>query len=266
VDSLASLVKWKPRLTELVFVEGFDVPFGDPASQRVLKRFYDSDALVGLPITVVRTSLRQVTDRWFRQAGIEPWDLYHGAAIAAVGLALAPRTVVIASSYSYDHLHPCGSHPLLDPLWSTENTEFVHDGMELRRIERLQLIGQDRSLLDLVRVCWEQTEQYNCGRCEKCLRTMVGLEGLGLLKHCRAFPDNRVDPRHLRGISMSATSPIFWNELEGLPLRPEIRREVERLLRDANLQMPAGRGVTASAKRLLYSARRSIELFRAALD
>jgi hypothetical protein len=94
----------------------------------------------------------------------------------------------IAASRSYADLIPLGSHPLLDPLWSTETTEFVHDGCEATRIEKAAVIASDDIALKHLRVCWENRGgAYNCGRCEKCLRTMACLRTLGVLQRCSAF-------------------------------------------------------------------------------
>ena len=42
---------------------------------------------------------------------------------------------------TYAHLGPLGSHPLLDPLWSSEDVELVHDGCEATRLDKLALRG-----------------------------------------------------------------------------------------------------------------------------
>ena len=34
--------------------------------------------------------------------------------------------------------------------------------------------------LEILRVCWHDKKDYNCGECEKCIRTMVLLRLLGL--------------------------------------------------------------------------------------
>ena len=47
--------------------------------------------------------------------------------------------------------------------------------------------------LQSLRVCWEnRAGQYNCGRCEKCLRTMSNLRIAGALERCTTF-SSRLD-------------------------------------------------------------------------
>jgi hypothetical protein len=133
----------------------------------------------------VETNLHALRD------GVVSWRLYHGAALASVALLLAPRfhRVLIPASQSYADLFPLGSHPLVDPLWSTEDTELVHDGCEATRSERVARIAQSATALRWLRVCSEEAgEGDNCGRCEKCLRTMIGLRIAGALPRCAGFP------------------------------------------------------------------------------
>jgi hypothetical protein len=81
----------------------------------------------------VETNLRAFTD-----ARVES-KYYHGAGLASVALFLSSRfrKVYIPSTQSYFALSPMGSHPLPDPLWSTEETEIVHDGCEATRVDKV---------------------------------------------------------------------------------------------------------------------------------
>ena len=194
VDSCYTLVKSRLGLpsaadpiTHLIFVKGFDAPLAEAAGLaasearlRDLAREYDCRFIA------VETNLRDVLSA--------PWaEMHHGSALAAVGLALAPvlGTVLIPSSYDYLELIPHGSHPLLDELWSTETTDFLHDGCEVNRVDRLALLVRHApALVDRLRVCWEGSHggPVNCGHCGKCVRTMVILRSLGHLGATPSFP------------------------------------------------------------------------------
>jgi hypothetical protein len=106
LESLASFVRQKARVTELVFVEGLDIPLGDPAFGRVLERMHSGDCLRGLPLSVVHTGLRETLDACFRSAELGRWGVHRGAALAAVALALSPRTAIVGSTSSYSLFHP----------------------------------------------------------------------------------------------------------------------------------------------------------------
>jgi len=102
-------------------------------------------------------------------------------------------------------MFPSGSHPLLDPLWSTESVGIVNDGAEATRIQKIQWqIARSDVALRHLRVCWEnQDSDYNCGRCEKCIRTMVNLEIAGVLKQCLSF-DRPLDYRDVSRVALGS--------------------------------------------------------------
>lgn len=143
--------------------------------------------------------------------------LYFGAALASVGLTLEDifEKVYVASSFSYDQILPWGSHPALDPLWSTERVSIIHDGCEARRVDKTRFIAQFPVVTDTLRVCTYRPLSgsiYNCGLCEKCLRTMVGLHIAGALHKCRTLP-NSIDLRILRRIPIHREVRSLTEEL-----------------------------------------------------
>lgn len=105
-------------------------------------------------------------------------NLTQGSALASIALLLGFGRAFIPAAYSYSQLMPLGSHPLTDPLWSTEGVEIVHEGAEARRVDKVVLIAGDGPALRNLRVCFEDMNA-NCGHCAKCLRTLVPLRLLG---------------------------------------------------------------------------------------
>ncbi len=112
-----------------------------------------------------------------------PWDWNAGSRLAAAGLCLGGelRRLFVPSGDTYSTLSPWGSHPLVDPLWSTESLEFRHDGCEAFRSQKLEwrIIRSPVALENLTVCGYDATGLRNCGTCEKCLRTMIGLTALG---------------------------------------------------------------------------------------
>jgi diphthamide synthase (EF-2-diphthine--ammonia ligase) len=190
-DSFYTLLRHRDEIDALIFVHGFDFPPGDGALARTIADgIRRAAADLGKPLTEVETDLRGFSDPYAF------WESYHGAAMASVAHLLAGRfaRIYVPATLTYAHLSPLGSHPLLDPLWSTEAMELVHDGCEASRLEKLDYIAGEPAAVQWLRVCWENRgATYNCGRCEKCLRTMVALHALGRLGEFTAFPDV-VDP------------------------------------------------------------------------
>ncbi len=233
VDSSYSLAKSLTgdahELTHLINVLGFDIYLWEqaryPAVLRNISQVSESLGMSALPIT---TNLREMSDRivdWVR--------VYHGAALASTCLALRGlfRTVSVAATHTYAELRPLGTHPLLDPLWSTEETEFIHDGCEADRFTKLSQLAAQPMLLKKLRVCASDFEGpvYNCGRCQKCLRTMLGLHILGLLKECDTLP-HTIDPAQVRAIK----PPSPWTRAQLAGLRSRLGTEGEdAVLREA---------------------------------
>jgi len=208
LDSFYTALKHKQEITHLVFVHGFDVAINDlPLRAKVSASLREAAAKLQKPLIEVETNLREFSDLYVN------WDFYHGAALAAVGHLLSSRLckMFIAASRSYVDLIPLGSHPLLDPLWSTETMEFVHDGCEATRIEKAAAIASDDMALKHLRVCWENRGgAYNCGRCEKCLRTMACLRTVGVLERCSTFES----PLNLKALADLKVEQIYRAHLE----------------------------------------------------
>jgi hypothetical protein len=127
------------------------------------------------------------------------WTLHQGSALISTGLALSPllKKCVVAGR-PLEPTRPSGSHPLLDPLWSTETLEVVHDGTEAERTEKIaSRIARSKLALRTLRVCFEvENQPKNCGRCGKCLQTMMCLHVAGALEACSTF----VAPLRVNGV------------------------------------------------------------------
>ncbi len=130
---------------------------------------------------------------------------FFGAVLAALSHAFSKRVHLsyIASSYDLAHLHPCGSHPLLDPFYSSFDVRIVHRDLELSRMEKIRKVVQWDAAFQNMRVCLANVpDRLNCGRCEKCVRTMLALVALGALHKTRAFIEDDVFPENLSGFSI----------------------------------------------------------------
>ena len=188
VDSFFTLLKHREQIGTIILVHGFDLRLDDTEMRsKVSRSLREVAAELRVDLVEVETNVRAFADRYF------PWKFYHGSMLASVALLLAPRfrKVYVAASDSYCTLIPWGSHPLLDPLWSTEEIELAHDGLEANRFEKVATIASSEVALRYLRVCFPWTSNagaYNCGRCDKCMSTMACLRGVGALDRCATFP------------------------------------------------------------------------------
>ena len=184
VDSFYTLLKHEDEIDALVYVHGFDVDLNDTSLRRQISgMLHEVGDHFGKTVIEVETDLRDFSE------GRAAWGQYHGAALATVSHTLETNfDIFIPSSHTYAHLFPWGSHPLLDPLWSTRSTKFAHDGCEANRVQKCAKIVDHPIALNSLRVCWRNPESvYNCGRCEKCMRTMINLMAAGGLEDCSTF-------------------------------------------------------------------------------
>ncbi len=184
VDSFFSLLGHGEEITHLIFVRGFDAKLHkDDVDGSVLPAIRAVAAETKKALVEVETNIREFSDP------LVDWALdYHGSALATVAHLLAPtlKRVYVASSHSESDTFRWGSHLSLDPLYSTETLSLIHDGASATRVEKVAAIAEDRLVQQTLRVC-NKGRGYNCGRCEKCLRTMINLRVAGALDKIATF-------------------------------------------------------------------------------
>jgi hypothetical protein len=84
-----------------------------------------------------------------------------------------------------------------------------------------------------LRVCWQDLPDdapLNCGRCRKCVRTMLGLAALGRLGDVPTFPRHELTPADLAVCEVDRQTRRFYEELLA-PLERCGRGDLSRILR-----------------------------------
>jgi hypothetical protein len=238
VDSFYTLLKNLDEITHLIFVHGVDIPLSNfPLRMQASHAAREVARELGKPLIEVATDLRSFSDP------LVHWGLYHGGALASVGLLFQHlfRRVLIPATFSYADLLPWGSHPLIDPLWSTELTDFEHDGAEATRVDKAAYISRHETAMKWLRVCWmtPTSHDYNCGRCGKCLTTMVNLRAVGALERCKTLP-HTIDPRHIPKIDPTDPDGVILTRqniraLERSGGDPELIQALRRAIRPTPL-------------------------------
>jgi len=187
LDSFTSALAHRDEDLTLVYVHGLDVPLHDTARrERFSAVVRHAAATLGLALVEVETDVRAFTDHDV------DWLDGHGAALAGIAMLLgsAFSRVYVPATDTYATLVTLGSHPLVDPLWSTERVELVHDGARYTRIDKLRIIDAEPIARETLRVCVRDgIGEFNCGRCWKCVLTMVGVHSLGIADRFSTLPD-----------------------------------------------------------------------------
>lgn len=173
LDASYGLVKNEQRISHLIYVRGIDMQLGDEVLyQQCLaanRQTADEFNKILVPIeSNTRFFMRELA------GGKLGWYKAQGGGLSSIALALGFGETLISSSNTYDNLHPLGSHPLTDPLFSNDRVNIFHDGCEARRHEKLLLVSKNEFLLQRIRVCW-QDKGLNCGKCDKCLHFRMAL-------------------------------------------------------------------------------------------
>ena len=155
-----------------------------------------------------------------------------GAHLIAAALLFPRRFSSVSVAASCDAFDPVpwGSHPLLDLQYATSATEIRHEGLELRREERIAALSDWPEGLAHLTVCVEgplADGAKNCGRCEKCLRTMLALMIAGMLRPPAPFPRD-ARPEDVAALRVRPTAGHFW-----VPLREPLRAIGRRDLAEA---------------------------------
>lgn len=136
---------------------------------------------------------------------------------------------------------PHGSHPMLDVEYSTGAVQVHHVQPQVGRTDKLRMIAGWEPAFDTLQVChgWlaPSPDAVNCGRCEKCMRTMIGLLVCDALPKFTTFPHDDVTPEMIDEIKIQArydylTVPEVIDGLERIgrdDLVRAIQAQVERL-------------------------------------
>ena len=98
-------------------------------------------------------------------------------------------------------------------------------------MERLLEIAHEPAVWKFLRVCWKNNSQeLNCGRCEKCVRTMVSLAAAGVLPKCETFPGRDELPARIESLTnLHPNEYLFWDQIAEANLPTELLRSVDVL-------------------------------------
>ena len=213
VDSFFSLQEEHDRITHLVYVEGYDVDLREETRLDAIRSANTEIAReTGKELIHVRTNLRH--HRFVRSLC---WTRVCGASLVAVGHLLAQhgREFLLASGAPRWREYPRGSHERLDSLWSSDAVRYVHHGGGHDRLDKIEAIKTNPVARRHLRVCWQKPgDRWNCGRCDKCLRTQLMLLVAGALDDFRTFQPLDLAPAVAElDKPLAAGERYYWEDL-----------------------------------------------------
>ncbi len=230
VDSFHTLLTRAEKIDYLIYAEGFDTPLSDIVRLRSIETsIRDVARQSGMTAAFIRTNLRELPI-----VARANWERAHGGALAALGHVLSGEVgrFVISSSLSYNTPRPWGTHWLTDHLWSSERTEIIQHGHEVSRFQKLRRIVSNPLVRAHLRVCWEHLgPEWNCSRCDKCLRVRLGLLELGELHNFNGFDGAATLARDLDSVPVARrVTPTHKRILAQRQVDVEVLAALERLV------------------------------------
>lgn len=223
VDAHYSLLRHRDDITHLVLCLGLDIPQQEQARwERVRAVAARVAADQGMQLVTVDTNVKAALEH--------PTFDNHGTVLTSTVLGLDFDRLIVPATLDYAWLQLYGSHPLIDSVLHTVQTRVQHDGLVARSLKIRRLVEAGVDLSDL-RVCNRFTD-YNCGSCEKCLRTMVALELLDA--RVDAFPPLRNGEPIDRLPVLQQYWNVYWEDLLRLAQEvghAEFIRAISALLR-----------------------------------
>ena len=237
IDSFFTLLTHLPAkepaaqhpLRYLLFIHGSDIPLADRSTYETARASYDRLAAdLGLELVPAATNFRTTS-----LAGALPWGMAHGGVLIGTALAFGRMmtSFYVPSSFGFGFPAMHGSDPELDHWLSTESLQIVHDGSEFTRVDKTKVVAEFAPSYDRLRVCWARPNGLrNCGRCEKCVRTMLTLDLLGALPRFSTFPPG-LKPDPGRWLIKTEGELLLAKEIRALALekgRPDVADKVDR--------------------------------------
>ena len=231
VDAYSTYFSHVAETPDLITIKGADVDITNSTIWERIKLLNEHEVLLSgnqkLYITSnLRTFYTHNVDLLLK--GINWWSkVQHGLALTALLAPLSAirgySTIYIASSYTENADFFWGSSPQIDNKVKWGNTKIVHDGYQLRRQDKVDLIVKATEALNksiILRVCYalsESNQRVNCSKCEKCYRTILGLILSGANPNDYGFDTSahvydEIETMFKNGFSSEGVK-YFWGEL-----------------------------------------------------
>ncbi len=197
-------------IRQVILVHGFDIGKRARNAEEALfastgQRLEGVCRKSGIRLATCRTNLRHIK----LDAGF--WtDRFYGAAVLGTGHAMVPGEayLMLAGTYNFANLGPIGSNPVIDVQFSSQRLQVVHEGLRFSRQQKITELLEWPDAINNLRVCaFDGRDDYNCGTCEKCVRTRLGLLGAGC-RHSAAFGEHEMAPNLLDAIELDTAYQV----------------------------------------------------------
>lgn len=239
VDSFYTYLKHKKgskKIDYFLLINGFDINLrNNKLWLATLNNVSQIASDEKIELITVESNIRPLIDPIFG------WNYTHGGCLASVGLLVRGgiKRIYIPSSLTKEQQDPWGSNLETDKFWSSEKLEFMHDGVETSRVHKTLQVAKSQTALNHLRVCYSNKNgAYNCGSCEKCMRTMVALQIADALSKAKTFPADTLNLVKLSKLKVMKDNLFFdkenLSELEANNIYPDLQKALKECINSNN--------------------------------
>jgi hypothetical protein len=203
VDSFYSLTTYPEPIDYVIMVHGYDIALGDEAgAAHAFGNAREIAEKYSVKPIAIKTNLRQhhISKKRFRNS--------HEGALSAMGYLVEDmNTLVISADYSREALRHFnhGLHWKTTPLRSSKDVKIIHYGEQYTRAEKIRLIASNPTIRKHLRVCQQNLrpdfslagQHLNCGKCPKCVLTLITLKQTTRLNDFECFANIKHLGRYL---------------------------------------------------------------------
>lgn len=124
----------------------------------------------------------------------------------------------------------CGSYELLSlPLFTNGTLRVYSEGMGKGRLEKLQTVVHYKPSFKYLNVCLAEGE--NCSKCEKCVRTLLGLEVLNVLEDYQAVFDISYYKQNRKWYLQQLVYKVAERKHDYLAMYPHFKKDITLCMR-----------------------------------
>ncbi|MCV2882981.1 hypothetical protein [Actibacterium sp. XHP0104] len=206
-------------ITDLWLIQGMDIALDQDDLWEKTKSTIFAQLPAGHDMICadIRTNVRDLHYK------IVDWEkLGFSVVLGGISKVFAPivPNVLIGSYAKYDKIVPHASSPLVDPMWSCDEQSVRHFSCRASRQDKIETVATHAPyLLQGLRVCHKNTGgAYNCGVCEKCMRTQAQLIIGGYQQLADTF-DTELSSKTLRRLKLpwrweNRFTWDFWRDIQ----------------------------------------------------
>jgi hypothetical protein len=171
------------RIAAAMMIHGREIRLADgEAFEATARKSEEFLAPLGVELIRAATNFTEV---------VRFWRFWQGAVLAASMSMLKGgfSAGLVSASWSYGQLRmPQGSDPITDPLLSGRHFRILHEGAGFTRVEKIRELARWPEACRQLKVCLaDAVGAENCGRCYKCVRTIIAFRAIGVERPA-AFP------------------------------------------------------------------------------